>query len=176
MICERDTDSRHLLPSSRRWLVGSNVRDEIILFVPPRVHHQLPCSSVSQRHKRINMPQTRLSHPVEHPLAVRGGLLWEHVLAAPRGVVSFPNVTVPITCIHVFVLAPPLARVHLQILKENLAVVFPVPRRCVHSMKGVLCSTCFDDNRKKPMTESVQGLVTTVLHSCHNGAMVSPTS
>ena len=94
MICEWDTYGPHLLPSSRGWLIGSNVRDEIVQFVPPRIHHQLPCSPVPQRHKGINMPQLRLSHPIEHPWAVRGGLLWEHVLAAPRRVMSFPIMAV----------------------------------------------------------------------------------
>ena len=153
----------------------SNVRDEIVQFVPP-LHHQLPCSPVPQRHKGINMPQPRLSHPVEHPLAVRGGLLWEHVLATPRRVMSSSNVAVPITCIHILVLAPPFVRVLLQIHKEDLVVMFTVSRWCVHGVKSVLCSTCFEDDREKPMTESVQGLVNAVMHSFHDGAMISPTS
>ena len=83
---------------------------------------------------------------------------------------------VPITCIHVLVLAPPFVRVHLQIRKEDLAVMFTVSRRCIHGVKSVLCSKCFEDDREKPMTKSVQGLFTAVPHSFHDGAMISPAS
>ena len=73
-------------------------------------------------------------------------------------------------------MAPPVVRVHLHIRKEDLAVMFTVSRRCIHGVKSVLCSTCFEDDREKPMTESVQGLFTAVPHSFHDGAMISPTS